>query len=335
MISLASGRPFSVPVLEFVFKGIGKRVKLNPPSGVTVQWALKGSYSLEHVVKFYAQVPAQPCALFPPKRKIFTLDDYSAHLDPAIKEPLSKRGYFLVILPGGITEDLQVNDTDLHHPLKASYREREAALMIKKLRENPDKIPSPSRDEIMKMCNAAFEETIAKIDGSDAFKRNCLSIKLDGSKDHLVSSKLKPLVWDEMKEFRSVLLSMPHPTTLKKLEEVMIPPDGVERKLDGVVDHVPPDEGYEVLDGELTEEEWDENENETVADSYDEEDIPVSENDVSTPKGESMPESESISVGPELKADVDCLSRIESALTRRRKVVLPTLFHFWSELKLC
>ena len=130
MTSLASGRPFSAPELEFVFKGTSKRVKLNPPSGVTVQWAPKWSYKLEHVMKFCDQVPAQPCVLFPQKCKIFTLDDYSAYLDPAVKESLSKRGYFLVILPGGITGDLQVNDTDLHHPLKAPYREKEATLMI-------------------------------------------------------------------------------------------------------------------------------------------------------------------------------------------------------------
>ena len=30
-------------------------------------------------------------------------------------------------------------------------------------------------------------------------------------------------------------------------------PDGVKRKLDGVVDNVPPDEGYDVLDERLTE----------------------------------------------------------------------------------
>ena len=35
----------------------------------------------------------------------------------------------------------------------------------------------------------------------------------------------------------------------------MIPPDGIKQKLDRVVDDVPPDEGCEVLDGELTEEE--------------------------------------------------------------------------------
>ena len=31
--------------------------------------------------------------------------------------------------------------------------------------------------------------------------------------------------------------------TLKEEEELMIPPDGVKQKLDGVVDSVPPDKG--------------------------------------------------------------------------------------------
>ena len=56
----------------------------------------------------------------------------------------------MVILPGGLTGDLLVNDTNLYHPLKALDHEKEAVLMIEKLRENPDKILSPSRDEIVK-----------------------------------------------------------------------------------------------------------------------------------------------------------------------------------------
>ena len=73
------------------------------------------------------------------------------------------------------------------------------------------------------MCKAAFAETLAKIDISDAFKRNVLTIKLDVSEDHLVSNKLRA--------YRSQLLNKRHPNTLKKLQEVMIPPDGVKRKL--------------------------------------------------------------------------------------------------------
>ena len=41
-------------------------------------------------------------------------------------------------------------------------------------------------------------------------------------------------------------------TTLKEVEEFMIPPDGVKRKLDVAVDSVPPYKGCEVLDVELT-----------------------------------------------------------------------------------
>ena len=60
-------------------------------------------------------------------------------------EALKKKGYFLVILPG----DLKVNDTDVYHPWKSSYREKELLLMIEKLQENPDKTSSANRDEII------------------------------------------------------------------------------------------------------------------------------------------------------------------------------------------
>ena len=43
------------------------------------------------------------------------------------------------------------------------------------------------------------------------------------------------------------------PTT-KEVEELVIPPDVVQRKLVGVVCSAPPDKGCEVLDRELTHE---------------------------------------------------------------------------------
>ena len=64
-----------------------------------------------------------------------------------------------------------------------------------------------------------LSDTIAKIDIHSAFKQNKLTIKLDGSEDHLVSSRLKALIRDEMKDFRTQLLNSPHPATIKKLEE--------------------------------------------------------------------------------------------------------------------
>ena len=48
----------------------------------------------------------------------------------------------------------------------------------------------------------------------------------------------------------------------------MIPPDGVTRILNGVVDSVLPDKDCEVLGGELTHEYWDENDSENFANSH-------------------------------------------------------------------
>ena len=40
---------------------------------------------------------------------------------PEIKEALLKRGYVLVIIGGGVTGDIQINDTDLHCLLIVKY----------------------------------------------------------------------------------------------------------------------------------------------------------------------------------------------------------------------
>ena len=69
--------------------------------------------------------------IFTPKNyAIYVLDDYSVHLMPEFKEALLKRGYVPVIIGGGVTGDIQINDTDLHSKLKAKYREFEHSLMV-------------------------------------------------------------------------------------------------------------------------------------------------------------------------------------------------------------
>ena len=116
---------------------------------------------------------------------------------PSSQRIIEKKKLFLVILPGGITGDLQVSDANLHYSLKTSHREKQALLIIERLRENSDKIPSANREETV-----FAETTFAEVDVNNALKRIGLTIKFDGSEDHLVSNNLKALVWDEMKEFR-------------------------------------------------------------------------------------------------------------------------------------
>ena len=90
--------------------------------------------------------------IFTPKNyAIYVLDDYSVHIMPEIKEALLKRGYVPVIIGGGVTGEIQINDTDLHSPLKAKYRELEQLLMIDRLKSNSKQIPLPSRDDMMRM----------------------------------------------------------------------------------------------------------------------------------------------------------------------------------------
>ena len=68
-----------------------------------------------------------------------------------IKEALLKGVYVPVFIVVRVTADIQVNETDLHAPLKAKYWEQEQSLMIDQLRANPRKIPQPTQDDMMRM----------------------------------------------------------------------------------------------------------------------------------------------------------------------------------------
>ena len=124
VMTIASSCPekSTVPPAEFVFKGKGLRVKVNPPGKIKVQWAEKGSYREENILEFINRLPTIHTKFCPRNRELFTLDDYSAHLGPEVEKAFSRKGYFLVHIGGGITGDIQVNDTDYHQPLKAEYR---------------------------------------------------------------------------------------------------------------------------------------------------------------------------------------------------------------------
>ena len=68
---------------------------------------------------------------------------------PEVYQTLFKKGYVLVVIGGGITGDVQINDTDYLHHLKTLYRNLEMKLMLEQLEKDPTKIPSPSRNEMM------------------------------------------------------------------------------------------------------------------------------------------------------------------------------------------
>ena len=72
----------------------------------------------------------------------------------------------------------------------------------------------------------AWSKTLESVDATTAFKENGLTLKLDGSDDHLLKSSLRSLVGDEMFAWRA-----------KMLGRKQAPPEGVKRKFlrqDGV-----------------------------------------------------------------------------------------------------
>ena len=160
---------------EFVFKGKATRTSLHPPDGIKYNWAPKGSYRLEQMLYTKSNLPNRYNIFTPKNYAIYVLDDYSVHIMPEIKEALLKRGYVPVIIGGGLTGDIQINDTDLHSPLKAKYRELEQLLMIDQLKANPKKIPQPSRDDMMRMLSENFEAV--EIDVVTHFKSLCIRWK--------------------------------------------------------------------------------------------------------------------------------------------------------------
>jgi len=108
------------------------------------------------------------------------LDDYSVHITNEVKKALLAKGHILVVIGGGITGDVRCNYTHIHHKLKKVYREIEAKKMIEMLRENPNKIPSPTRDDVMIMLASAWNSL--DLDVNEALKQNFITTPLfDGT----------------------------------------------------------------------------------------------------------------------------------------------------------
>ena len=226
---------------EFVFKGTGKRPpQLAPPPGIKYQWAPKGSYRLEQLVETINHLPNRFNMFSHQNFAIYVLDDYAVHLMPEVRQALWKRGYILVVIGGGITGFVQVNDTHLHRALKLEYRKKESALMLEKLKDNPQKVPAPDRIEMMTLLNDAMQDV--RINESSAFKSVWVTNALDGSEDYLVSDKIFSLVGESMRSFRAEMLKKSPPSTIKEVIRSIIPPKGIKRGKNT--------EGTEIFDGE-------------------------------------------------------------------------------------
>jgi hypothetical protein len=144
---------------------------------------------------------------------IYVLINYSMHCMDDICFSLLLKGHILFVIGGGVTGDVQINDTDLYVPLKVKYRQLE-------MLDEPDKIPQPSRNYMIWMLCQSFEEVLDETDFIERFKSIWITNKLDSSTDYKVSTKLMDMVWKDLKEFRKELPQSPK--NIKDLQNLII-----------------------------------------------------------------------------------------------------------------
>ena len=214
---------------------------MDPPDSIKFNWAPKGSYRLDQMLKAISNL-SNKFNIFTPKN--YALDDYSVHLMPEVKEVFLKRGYVPIIIGGGVTGDIQINDTDIYRPLKEKYRALEQQLMIDQLKADPKRIPQPSRDDMRRMLKKSFESL--EIDVASRFKALWVTNALDGGENYLVSERIIALVGNKMKTFRNDLMKKKNPKSLKDSMKLIAPPKGIKRKNLNDDMMVPPEEGDEL-----------------------------------------------------------------------------------------
>ena len=128
------------------------------PSGIKFQWSESGSYRIDQLKKSIMNLSNRFNPFACKNFATYVLDDYAVHLMPEVRKLLWERGYVLIIIECGITGYRQENDTHVHRALKREYRDFEAELMLSMLQKNNVKIPSPSRDDMMKMIATSWNK---------------------------------------------------------------------------------------------------------------------------------------------------------------------------------
>ena len=77
---------------------------------------------------------------------------------------------------GGITGFIQANDIDLRRRLKAFYRNEEVDLMLRMPELDKNKVPSPKREDMVKMLLSAWRGIPNNF--ADVFKKTLLQMPL-------------------------------------------------------------------------------------------------------------------------------------------------------------
>lgn len=187
-------RPAELP-LEILFKAQSqkrtRRLKAPKDLKVSLAWASKGSYRLEHILAYLRRwlpewTPERAAAQ---DYRILLLDVAKSHCDPEVTSFAWSRGYITLYHYGCTTGVAQVNDTDLHGDFERLYIDQESAFFIAQQNLDPGNINRRPQDVVDDACAvwAALDHTKA----CRGHKTVGLANALDGSEDGLISREAR------------------------------------------------------------------------------------------------------------------------------------------------
>lgn len=157
------------------------------PAKVIIRANEKGFMNEEMVKEWFRMVWMRRPGANLKLQNMLVLDSFRGHICPGVKEAVREAGTDLVIIPGGMTSQLQPLDVSVNKPFKArvaaSYKEWLA-------RDDAAKTPTGRRkkaplSEVAAWVKNAWEDLPADIIRA-AFKKCCISNALDGTEDDAV-----------------------------------------------------------------------------------------------------------------------------------------------------
>jgi hypothetical protein len=119
------------------------------------------------------------------------MDAYKPHHDDKVWSLCWDRGYVLILIGGGCSGALQVNDTHLHMPLSKCYIQAEMMLMLALMDMRPHSLPTMKPEDCLRLLADVYHNNPMHAGAAAGFKHNFITNRLDGSEDHRGSAPLR------------------------------------------------------------------------------------------------------------------------------------------------
>ena len=164
------------------------------PAWFSVTTAPKGSYREHDVITFLDR----HLEAWSEGRewRILLADDFSAHKTANVWNLCWSRGYVLLILGGGSTPVMQTCDTDLNEHVRREYGNREARILVEKMRDGVV-VPKLSNEECMELMLDVLSDPALHMAASAGYKKTGQTIDLHGKEDCLIVREAATF-WNEV-----------------------------------------------------------------------------------------------------------------------------------------